>query len=158
MFLFVFLSLIFIISAAAAIKQIIAKGISADKAMEFLLPLLTGIFLIRMEAGILLNGGIYLFKENETVSVTVEGIVEEITPYSQFSFYSLPNIIKYHNEYGTERLSDVIHGCRIVVDNTVLKAPEKGTLSPGDRVTVTFLPKSGYILSINKIMDEITAD
>ncbi len=156
--LFVFLSLIFIFSAVVSIKQIITKSISADKAKMFLLPLFTGIFLIRMEAGILLNGGIYLFKENETDSITVEGTVEEITPYDQFSFYSLPNISKYHHEYGTDRPSNVIHGCKIVVDNTILKAPEKGTLSPGDRVSVTFLPKSGYILAINKIADEITAE
>ena len=132
------------------LKDIITKGLSAESAAMFLVCFLIWLFFFRIMAGYLYNGGIYLLREKEEASITTEGTVEEIIPFDEFSF---PNIRSYHHEYGSETYSNT-YGCRIVVDDLILKAPDSGPLSPGDHVSVTYLPKSGFILSISKTASE----
>ena len=105
------------------------------------------VFFTRMEGGILLNGGMYLFKEKEGAAVAYEGTIEEISFYNQYSF---PNISKYHHKH--DELNN-IYGCEILVDNLTLKAPDSGDMSIGDRVLVVYLPNSKYILTINKLQE-----
>ena len=146
-----FFSLIFFPGVVVSLKGINAKGVSAERVLTFFLCLLTWLFFIRLNGGRLLNGGVYLLREKAAAAITYEGTVAEISPYDQYSF---PNISAYHTD--ESEISPNLYGCRIVVDNLVLKAPDSGTLRAGDHVSVTFLPKSMYILSISKNEHEIT--
>ena len=65
-----------------------------------------------------------------------------------------PNISSKYREYRDENRING-YGYEIIVDKRTLKAPQIGTLNVGDRVSVTCLPKSGYILSIEKTTEAV---
>ena len=152
-FSLIFFSVMFITGAFRSAKEIAFKGFSAERVLMLLFCILVFGFFVRLEGGRLLNGGIYLLFDKEEDSIIYEGVVEDITSYSQYYF---PNINKYRKKYGVEK-NENIYGYKISVNDTILKAPERGTLIPGDYVSVLFLPKSKYILSIDKNTREILA-
>lgn len=96
------------------------------------------------DAGQLSHGGIYLFWEKESDAVEMQGKITEITGLSN---YSLP-IIEcdyYENmKYGDPT------GYEFTINGIQCTAPVKGSLKVGNYVLVTYLPKSGYILYIDK--------
>ena len=95
--------------------------------------------------GELSHGGIYLLREKESDAVEMKGEITEITGLND---YSLP-IIEcdyYENmKYGDP------NGYEFTINGIQCTAPVKGSLKLGDYVSVTYLPKSGYILYIDKV-------
>ena len=98
-----------------------------------------------MLIGQLSHGGIYLLREKESDAVEMKGEITEITGLND---YSLP-IIEcdyYENmKYGDP------NGYEFTINGIQCTAPVKGSLKLGDYVSVTYLPKSGYILYIDKV-------
>lgn len=141
-----FSAVVFIAASIWSIKDIIRKGATAEKALTIIFFLFIAGAFIRIDGGRLLNGGLYLLYEKAADAVTYEGIIEEISLNDQTQF---PNISAKYREYSDENRENG-YGYEIVVDKRTLKAPQIGTLNVGDRVSVTCLPKSGYILSIEK--------
>lgn len=91
-----------------------------------------------VQIGILYNGGIYLYDENETDAVEIQG---EITSIKELSSFSFPRI---HGDYDYEEK----HGYEFTINGIQCIFVAKGSLETGDYVTIKYLPKSGYILYI----------
>lgn len=97
------------------------------------------------DAGQLLHGGIYLLWEKESDAVGMQGKITEIT---ELDNYSLPRIEcdYYENlKYGDPK------GYEFTINSIQCTAPVKGSLKVGDYVSVTYLPKSGYVLYIDRV-------
>ena len=84
------------------------------------------------------GGGIHLVYERPEAAVTVEGTVEEVKANSIWSG------LRY-TAYGESS-----SGYEYTINGETMKGMAKGTLEPGDEVTVTYLPKSGFVLSIEE--------
>ena len=148
-----FSAVVFIAASIWSIRDIVRKGPTAEKVLTLLFFLFIAGAFIRIDGdgGRLLNGGLYLLREKAAEAVTYEGIIEGISLYEQTQF---PNISSQYREYRDEN-GENGYGYEIVVDKRTLKAPQIGTLNVGDRVSVTCLPKSGYILSIEKTTEAV---
>lgn len=85
----------------------------------------------------LLQGGIHLIYERPGDAVTVEGTIEAIDRLS--SFQNTRYIFSAENS----------NGYRYQIGDVVCIGIAKGTLNVGDTVTATYLPKSGFLLSIS---------
>ena len=146
LFVIIFFSAAMIYNTVSSLKEITKNGISIEDVFSILFFLIIWIFFLRVDGGCLLNGGMYLFSEKEADSCTVVGTIDEITYNDQYSF---PNMAKFYKQYDREgeELSH-IYGCKIFVDGLSLTIPQRGELNQGDRVSVTFLPKSKYVLEI----------
>lgn len=83
------------------------------------------VLMIIINISTLNSGGVYLFVENEASSVEASGEIERI-----------------------ERVGK--HEYQIEVSNTVYTVIEIGEFSEGDHVILEYLPKSRYVLSIQK--------
>ena len=111
--------------------------------------LITFIFIGAIESicqnvGQLYQGGIYLAEEIEEDAINVQGYITEM---GVLGLYSLPRIecdyydnLKYGDPYGYE----------FTINGIQCTAPTNGSLQVGDYVEVTYLPKSRYILYIDK--------
>ena len=82
--------------------------------------------------GPLLNGGMYLFVEKETDAVEISGTITQI---KGLDYSTLPTM----------------GGARFIIDHIPCTVMRKEGFEVGDEVTVVYLPKSGYVLSIMKI-------
>lgn len=120
------------------ITVIIEHKLSSRDGINLLLPVLICSFLLCMNAGRLLHGGIHLIYERESNAVELQGEILEIRELGRYSFPELKT------EYG----HDVTNGIQFLIDGVECTAITRGTLAVGDKVTVIFLPRSGYILSI----------
>ena len=95
--------------------------------------------------GQLSHGGIYLLREKESDAVEMQGEITEITG---LNCYSLPIIeCDYYDNptYGDPT------GYEFTINGIQCTAPVKGSLKVGNYVSVTYLPKSGYILYIDMV-------
>ena len=81
---------------------------------------------------------IHLAYERPKAAVTVEGTLEQVKAGSVWS----GNRYTYNGEN--------TYGYTYIVDGVEMKGMAKGTLEPGEQVTVTYLPKSGYVLAIEE--------
>ena len=101
-------------------------------------------FVVMVVVGVLLaknlvtGGGIHLAYERPKAAVTVEGTLESVQPLSAWSG------IRYM-AYGESS-----SGYEYTIGDLTLTGMAKGTLEAGDEVTVTYLPKSGFVLSIEE--------
>ncbi len=98
-----------------------------------------------MVIGQLSYGGIYLLREKESDAVEMQGEITEITG---LNCYSLPIIeCDYYDNptYGDPT------GYEFTINGIQCTAPVKGSLKVGNYVSVTYLPKSGYILYIDMV-------
>ena len=84
------------------------------------------------------SGSWHLAHEWPKAAVTEEGTLETVTANSVWS----GNRYNYNGESS--------YGYTYTINGRTLKGMAKGTLEPGDEVTVTYLPKSGYVLSIEE--------
>ena len=84
------------------------------------------------------GGGIHLVYERPKAAVTVEGTLEQVKSNSIWSG------LRY-TAYGENS-----SGYEYTINGQTLKGMAKGTLEAGDDVTVTYLPKSGFVLSIEE--------
>lgn len=83
------------------------------------------------------NGGIYLLEEKEDAAITGTGTIENIVEPSEL----FPQFKGYHN-------GKYKYGADITIDGKIYLAIDSGDFDVGDRVIITYLPKSRVILSI----------
>ncbi len=128
-----------LISAASHfVTVIIQQKLSSRDVINLLLAVLVCVFFLCMNVGRLLHGGIHLTYERESNAVELQGEILEIKELGRYSFPELKT------EYGYGETN----GVQLVIDGVECTAVTRGMLEVGDNVTVTFLPQSGYILSI----------
>ena len=101
----------------------------------FVLMVAIGVILV---VNLFTSGSIHLIYERPKAAVTVEGTLETVEAGSVWS----------GNRYTYNKEST--YGYKYTVDGVVMKGMAKGTLEPGEEVIVTYLPKSGYVLSIEE--------
>ena len=87
---------------------------------------------------LLVGGGVHLVYERSDDAVTVEGTLESVEACSILSG------VRY-TAYGENS-----SGYEYVIDGQTLTGMAKGTLEAGDQVTVTYLPRSGFVLAIEE--------
>ena len=85
------------------------------------------------------DGGIHLIYEREKAAVTVEGTLEDIEKCSALKG------IRYTYE------NEASFGYEFTVDGVTATGMAVGTLEEGDQVVMTYLPKSGFVLSIEEV-------
>lgn len=88
---------------------------------------------------ILLHGGIHLIYERADDSVTVQGTIEDVQPCSIFS----------SPKYNTNKENS--NGYLLTIGNVTCTSMALGDLEVGDMVSVVYMPKSGFVLSIEEI-------
>ena len=101
----------------------------------FIALLLVGAIMIAT----LFNGGIHLIYERPDDAVTVEGTIEDIQSCS----------ILTSPKYFTT--AENANGYKLTVGDTTCVIHSIGTLEVGQQVTVTYLPKSGFVLEITEV-------
>lgn len=95
-------------------------------------------------AGVLQHGGIYLAKEAESDAVQMEGYISHIEGLNRYQIYRITGDYELGDKKGYEFTINGIH----------CTAPAKGDLKVGDYVVVKYLPKSSYILYIDRTEKE----
>lgn len=125
-------------TASHFVTVMIQQKLSSRDVINLLLAVLVCSFFLCMNVGRLLHGGIHLTYERESNAVELQGEILEIKELGRYSFPELKT------EYGYGETN----GVQFVIDGVECTAVTRGTLEVGDNVTVTFLPQSGYILSI----------
>ena len=91
-----------------------------------------------LAANLVTGGGLHLITERQKDAVTVEGTLELVEPHSIWTG------IRYTSN------GESSSGYKYVVNGQTLTGMARGTLEAGDEVTVTYLPKSGFVLSIEE--------
>lgn len=101
------------------------------------------VFFFVWNALILYNGGFALLTERHADAVTVTGEITEIEGVSTFVFS------KTSTDYGSGARS----GARLMVNGIELTGPGviDSRFDVGDKVTVTYMPKSGYVIAVSQI-------
>lgn len=117
---------------------IIHREISSRDVAGFLLAVLVCGFFLCMNVGRLLHGGIHLIYERESDAVEFQGNILEINELGRYSFPEL------ESEYGHGDKN----GIQILIDGVECTAIARGELAVGDNVTISYLPRSRYVLSI----------
>ena len=109
----------------------------------FLLFILLGhIETVYVNVSILQDGGIYLTKEAEADAVYMEGTISEIV---ELDFFQFP---RFHGN------GDKATGFEYYINEIKCTVPIRDELQVGDYVEVEYLPKSGYVLYINKVPEK----
>ncbi len=107
----------------------------AQSLIMFLVMILIGGLIV---VNLITGGGIHLITERPKAAVTVEGTLESVKANSVWSG------VRYSAN------GESSSGYEYTVDGVTLTGMAKGTLEPGDEVVVTYLPKSGFVLSIEE--------
>lgn len=84
----------------------------------------------------LFNGGIYLIFEHGNDAVTAEGTIEEIQKLNALQG------VRYASN------GETTFGYEFTVDGITCVGMAVGSFQEGDEVTITYLPKSGFLLEI----------
>ena len=116
------------------VSQVVKREPFTKELMTMLFMIVCFAFLIfSFSVNSLKNGGIYLANEKERDATTKICIIEEINEPSKLYPY-----FKHDHKYGAD----------ITVNGETYFAIESGEFKVGDKVTITYLPKSRVILSI----------
>ena len=138
----VFISLFTLCPLLSAVSHflsvIIQRKLSSRDVVNTLIAVLMCGFFLCMNVGRLLHGGIHLIYERESHAVEFQGEILEIKELGRYSFPELKT------EYGYGEKNGVL----FLIDGVECTAITSGNLEVGDHVTVTYLPQSGYVLSI----------
>ena len=112
-------------------------------------------FLFGIEAIHLLRGGIFLLIENEEDQVQVAGIVEKTIDFNPQIGSRYFSVAPYQNNplYG-----DHPWGGGLVINGEKYFLVSYGDTKVGDYVRLTVLPKSHYVLELNKELRKSTGD
>lgn len=116
------------------------NGFSYRKLVHIVLALLVCCFFFILNIGRLFHGGFYLVAEREHDAVKMQGTISDINDLNRFSFPELKNVYK----------DGQTNGAQLIINGITCIAISSGDLEVGDFVTVTYLPRSKYILSIEK--------
>ncbi len=142
----VFLVIALVVLTVAGIdytKRIVARRITAERSVSLLIAILVFGFLIGLNGSRLLHGGLYLLREKEQDAATCTGVITQIRELNRFEFPELASSSEKSIETTT-------NGVAFEIDNVAYVAVYKGPFEIGDRVEVTYLPKSHYVLSMTK--------
>ena len=101
-----------------------------------------------MYFGQLHHGGIYLIKETEADAVQMQGYITRMEELGDFSLPIIECDYYENPKYGDP------NGYEFTINGIQCTAPTNGSLKVGDYVEVEYLPKSGYILYIDKVAVE----
>lgn len=124
------------------IKKAFLKNILFN-AIKYSLCVLITIVCIVPNCEYLTNGGAYLLVENETNATTGKGVIEGIRePSVRFPEF------KSHHKYGAD----------ITINGQIFFVITAGDIQEGDVVEILYLPRSGFILEINKTGNVRTGD
>ncbi len=118
------------------------------KQLLILIVVLSSIDSACLFIGQLKHGGVYLLWEKEVDAIQIQGCITKIDPLNS---YSLP-IIEC-DYYENMKRGDPT-GYEFTINGIQCTAPVKGSLEVGDYVSVTYLPKSGYILYIGEEVEQ----
>ena len=128
-----------LISAVSHLVLVVLKHkFSSRDGINFLLAILVCGFFLSMYIGRLLNGGIHLIYEREASAVELRGEITEITKLGRYSFPEINSGYEYADK----------NGVQLSINGVKCTAISRGTLEIGDRVIVTYLPQSGFVLEI----------
>ena len=142
----VFLSIALIILALVCIdyiKKIVSHRISAKSSVILLISIVVFGFLIGLNGSRLLHGGLYLLREKEQDAAICTGVITQIRELNRFEFPELAS-------NSDNMIETTINGVAFEIDDVTYVAIYKGSFEIGDRVEVTYLPKSHYVLSMTK--------
>lgn len=104
-------------------------------------------FLFIVNAVWFFEGGVWLFREKEKDAVAFSGIVEDVVPGNLFG-KRYTGVYENWRNYGK---------CEtVVLDGKPYRIMSYGNLRPGDSVCAKVLPKSKFVLLLNKIPTEAT--
>jgi len=136
--LIIFFGVIILIGLIPFIRYIRTNKVEAHRLFSFLIPILFALVAILLQIGKLANGGIYLLDEQEDDAIQVSGVIESIDALHEYEFPRIDPGDGYYN------------GVLFTINGTKCKGIQKGDFEEGDLVLVTYLPKSGYILTISR--------
>lgn len=133
------------LGVASFVKKIVTKDVKTIDIVTSIAVMCFCGFIICMNIGILVHGGIQLISEKETDAVKMQGQIVSLEGLDIFSFPKLKT------EYGYTQLkagNGRANGVQFTIDGIQCQASTNGAFQVGDYVTVEYLPKSGYILGI----------
>ena len=142
----VFLLFLLLPIVSSLIKRILQGSFCFEDDYIKILGIVVFVFMLSMCIGRLITGGIFLLKEKEEDSVEICGTIEIIEELNRFNFSEMGPMYREYRE--TKEGST--YGYQLQVSGTKMKLPVLGEFLPGDMVRVRYLPKSGYVLSIEK--------
>lgn len=119
-----------------AVRDLFRRKMSAENAVRYLFCIVVLSSMLNAGCSSMWNGGWRLLLESPEEAVAVQGTVEAVEPLGS------NDGVKFSTEWGTQ------FGCYITVDGERYFGMHEGDLAVGDAVTLTCLPKSGYILTI----------
>ena len=127
----------------SVILSFVKRNKNSDLVKKFVLLCLVSllcIYSVIMSIGELTNGGLEMIIEKEDDAVEIRGKIQNIHNIGKFE---LP---LFNLEYGYGESS----GVEITIEGVVVKGPGciLNYVKTDDTVTIVYLPKSGYILSI----------
>ena len=122
------------------IKTIFSKERPIKNILGGTVVLMVPVFLLSLNIGTLAHGGIYLATEKETDAVEIHGTIEHIERMNEWCFPKMKGYCVYER--------DGSNGICFTIDGVKYQCPSMGDFRVGDRVTVVYLPKSKYILSL----------
>ena len=138
-----FLGMMVLGSFVGLYQKATKKPFSWSSIMVNIIAAVIFVYMLSMCLGILMHGGIYLLREKEDAKIDISGTIEDCQEMTQFM---TPGIGTHYHEYG----DGCMYGYVITVEGEALKIPSMGDLTVGDNVFVSYLPKSKYVLSIEK--------
>ena len=126
-------------ACAAGILELVRVARKRSRRILFsVVVLAAGCFFLYLSGSCLLHGGIRILTEKEADAAARTGVIEQVDERS------LPAIPTY-------RLSGkTTAGYTLTIDGETYRVMDAGDLKPGDRVRVTYLPKSRFVLSIQR--------
>lgn len=132
-----------LLSAAVSLFGAIRRRqVTGANIVSSLLGITICVYLITTNVQTLVRGGIYLCSEKESDAVTAQGIVEEVEECDN----------SYHQKYGRSATHNgaTSFGVKIIMEGNCYYAITSGSLQPGDKGIITYLPKSRFVLRIDK--------
>lgn len=90
-------------------------------------------------ANFIFHGGIQLVFDRPSKAVTVEGTIQDIDALNALEG------VRYSSN------DEMSYGYTYTIDGVTCTGMAKGTLEVGDAVIATYLPKSGFVLSIDEL-------
>lgn len=110
----------------------------SHRALFGVVVLAAGCFFLYLSGSCLLHGGIRILTEKEADAAAETGVIEQVDERS------LPAIPTYRLPGKTTA------GYTLTIDGETYRVMDAGDLKPGDRVRLTYLPKSRFVLSIQR--------
>lgn len=110
--------------------------------------LCVAVLILALGLGPLLNGGFSLLSEKEVEAIEITGTIEDMQPVN---YFTIPIFRGESCDYGPTDKWYEASGVEFTINGVKCKCKRKGDLQIGDEVTVKYLSKSGYILSIFEI-------